>query len=586
LTSNTNFAFLEKFCFVSEDSQVSFRFEYPEHYGIQTMYLYYDAPDQWMTVYKKNLTCEQKIKIADVKNNQAIELTTNPEYPQVSVNCIKVQKEYNLTWIHCSGNKSFISARPRWWYFAIANCNASEGIYVEYSLLLLNDNDPKSWHYHVSFDEYYCLLILLGSLTFETTILIASVIVAIILKSRKLYHTTYKYFVNAIIFEIFGIMTLTSYYVKYSNLGITPAHLKLIGRIIRGFSSVILLALLLIIGKGLTVTRGKLSNLGNRRVIFVVCTYALLYLGMLLWSMENFNPALVVHSYESYIGYMLMSVRILAWVWFIRCCIITIKKYPSKTNFYFSLIGLSTFWFWAGLIALLASNFLLDNWVREEVVLLVDCLVTAYGHTGFLILTMPSSASKHFPYHVKTTQIGDANFPQNNYEMHPANGNNVSRDQAIDVANNDNLNNNSNIANNIFTITSQNNNFQPFQDTTNNRCYTYDEKKRHCFKKSAITDSKRQYFMKSGIKANAYNGQGARLRNIKLKGGKPNIIEFDNLRECESFCHAYGMCTWSAKSEPLKQSDKKGICTCFKQIDHISYCFGTNSSIIPNSPDV
>ncbi|VDK29842.1 unnamed protein product [Gongylonema pulchrum] len=83
-----------------------------------------------------------------------------------------------------------------------------------------------------------------------------------------------------------------------------------------------------------------------------------------------------------------------------------------------------TFWFWMGPISIMLANFFLDNWVREEVVNLVDCSVTAYGFTVFMILTWPSSANVNFPYHVRTSQVGDsscpadeANYPQNAYEV-------------------------------------------------------------------------------------------------------------------------------------------------------------------------
>lgn len=38
-----------------------------------------------------------------------------------------------------------------------------------------------------------------------------------------------------------------------------------------------------------------------------------------------------------------------------------------------------------GPISVIIANFLLDNWVREEVVNLVDCSVVAYGYLVFMV---------------------------------------------------------------------------------------------------------------------------------------------------------------------------------------------------------
>lgn len=76
-----------------------------------------------------------------------------------------------------------------------------------------------------------------------------------------------------------------------------------------------------------------------------------------------------------------------------------------------------SFWFVAGPIVQLCANFLLDNWVRAEVVYGVDSAVVVYGFVIFLVLTYPSHSNKFFPYHVRANQVADCNFPQNVYEV-------------------------------------------------------------------------------------------------------------------------------------------------------------------------
>uniref|UniRef100_A0A0N5C3Q6 Apple domain-containing protein n=1 Tax=Strongyloides papillosus TaxID=174720 RepID=A0A0N5C3Q6_STREA len=115
--------------------------------------------------------------------------------------------------------------------------------------------------------------------------------------------------------------------------------------------------------------------------------------------------------------------------------------------------------------------------------------------------------------------------------------------------------------------------------------YTYDVNRRHCDKKATITESKNQRDIVSGVKPNDFRGSGARLRNIKIWGGKGNQIEVDTLQDCENYCYAFSMCTWmlKPKNHILNEGDKKGKCTCYKQIDHLIYAYGINSSIMPHT---
>ena len=97
--------------------------------------------------------------------------------------------------------------------------------------------------------------------------------------------------------------------------------------------------------------------------------------------------------------------------------IITVKLYPLKLKFYVVLSLLMSLWFLAGPITQLCANFLLDNWVRSEVVYGMDSGVMIYGFVIFLVLTCPTLSNRFFPYHVRTNQVSDCNFPQHVYEV-------------------------------------------------------------------------------------------------------------------------------------------------------------------------
>uniref|UniRef100_A0AAF5DLE4 GpcrRhopsn4 domain-containing protein n=1 Tax=Strongyloides stercoralis TaxID=6248 RepID=A0AAF5DLE4_STRER len=411
-----NWHYLDKFCFVSETSKFTYNFKYPTDFGVQTLYLYYDTPDQWLTAYNRDLSCEEKALIAKKRNNQIVPMITSNVTNYYGADC-EIITVFNSTWYNCSGSKRFISARPRWWFFAIGNCNSTHGLYLEYSMLMVNRDDPTNWFYHFSFDEFYILINDIIFIIINIIILLISLRIAFILQSRHLFHQTYKLFLKSQIVEILSLLCMCIYYSKYSKDGYSIKTIKIMGYVFRGCSSSIFLFLLLLISKGFTITRARISNSGTIKIMCVMTLYLLIYFIMLFFSLEIFDKGIVYHMLESLPGYLFMGLRILAWIWFLRCCIITIKKYPIKKNFYCSFIPLVSIWFLSGAVTLIISNFLLDNWVREEVINFVDCAMITYGHLGFLFLTLPSSVNKNFPYHVRTTQVCDINYPTSNYEL-------------------------------------------------------------------------------------------------------------------------------------------------------------------------
>lgn len=49
-----NWAFLTRFCFLSEEGQFEYQIDFNEDQGDLNLLLYYDTDDQWPAVYKSN----------------------------------------------------------------------------------------------------------------------------------------------------------------------------------------------------------------------------------------------------------------------------------------------------------------------------------------------------------------------------------------------------------------------------------------------------------------------------------------------------------------------------------------------------
>ncbi|XP_060534334.1 transmembrane protein 145-like isoform X2 [Cylas formicarius] len=512
LQTRENWAFLARFCFLSEDGQFEYVIEYNEDQGDLNLLLYYDTDDQWPAVYKSAKSCKERESVLNVQQNQIVNLTARsaatrdfsgcqfrpsmppttprplytiniptPKKPNRSKGHVKITtttttvktttelpqttvsdttgttmsstfssldystypssitfndltsttagtEEYSATTVgsnvtayderprrrryvpvkspvsvirtgrtvSCHNARKFRSARERWWFIAISNCNGTKGISINYQLLMTNGAPGDYWHEHFSADEFYILPVLMAFSIAYSFLMVAIVVCSLELKSRQLLHTTYKIFVISVVLQLFAILVLSIVYLKYA----------VSGNMLMGASETCYLLLLLLLAKGYTVTRGRLPIKASVKLTIFMCLYVTTYLTIFVYEAIVFDPGQVLYLYESPAGYSLIMLRIFAWFMFIYSTVFTLKRYPEKSGFYYPFNIFGTIWFVAGPTFIISANTYIDKWVRESIVWAVLLFIAFGGHLMFLILTMPSVANKNFPYHVRTTQIG------------------------------------------------------------------------------------------------------------------------------------------------------------------------------------
>ncbi|XGW33107.1 hypothetical protein V3C99_017533 [Haemonchus contortus] len=111
--------------------------------------------------------------------------------------------------------------------------------------------------------------------------------------------------------------------------------------------------------------------------------------------------------------------------------------------------------------------------------------------------------------------------------------------------------------------------------------YTYSKALKRCFMKSSINYSEQEDMMISGIRANANGaaGVGAKMKNVKIEGSGGSRITLENSDECQQYCTAFGVYSWS----PPRYDDGRtsGECSCMKRITAVKYHFGSQSAIFP-----
>ncbi|XP_027286133.1 transmembrane protein 145 isoform X2 [Cricetulus griseus] len=404
LSSKEDWVFLTRFCFLSDYGRLDFRFRYPEDKCCQNILLYFDDPSQWPAVYKaRDKDCLAKESVIRPENNQVINLTT-----QYAWSGCQVVSEEGTRYLSCSSGRSFRSVRERWWYIALSKCGG-DGLQLEYEMVLTNGK--SFWTRHFSADEFGILETDVTFLLIFTLIFILSCYFGYLLKGRQLLHTTYKMFMAAAGVEVLSLLFFCIYWGQYATDGIGNGSLKILAKLLFSSSFLIFLLTLILLGKGFTVTRGRISHSGSVKLSVYMTLYTLTHVVLLIYEAEFFDPGQVLYTYESPAGYGLIGLQVAAYVWFCYAVLVSLRHFPEKQPFYVPFFAAYTLWFFAVPVMALIANFGIPKWAREKIVNGIQLGIHLYAHGVFLIMTRPSAANKNFPYHVRTSQIASAGVP-------------------------------------------------------------------------------------------------------------------------------------------------------------------------------
>ncbi|XP_031819108.1 transmembrane protein 145 [Sarcophilus harrisii] len=274
-STEKDWVFLTRFCFLSDYGRLDFRFRYPEAKCCENILLYFDDPSQWPAVYKaQDKDCLAKEAVIRPENNQVINLTT--QYPWSGC---QVVSEGGVRYLSCSSGRSFRSVRERWWYIALSKCGG-DGLQLEYEMVLTNGK--SFWTRHFSADEFGILETDVTFLLIFTLIFLLSCYFGYLLKGRQLLHTTYKMFMAAAGVEVLSLLFFCIYWGQYASNGIGNESLKIVAKLLFSVSFLIFLLMLILLGKGFTVTRGRISHSGSVKLSVYMTLYTLTHVVLLI----------------------------------------------------------------------------------------------------------------------------------------------------------------------------------------------------------------------------------------------------------------------------------------------------------------
>ncbi|OAD55784.1 hypothetical protein WN48_04314, partial [Eufriesea mexicana] len=348
LVTRENWAFLARFCFLTEQGTFRYEFELEGSEKDLKILLYYDAPDQWLSVYPSNKTCIEKESILWDGIGQIIPLSV---LTSEQSGCVKEKDAI----VRCSSYRRFRSSRPRWWFIALADCSSKIGLNVSYWMSLTNAPHGHFWKEHFSADEFYILPELITIAFIYVILVVLSFYIAMQLKARRLLHVSYKIFMASLLCQLVGILFEIYSYINIGLRGIPSKNASLLGQLLEACSDILYTALMLLLALGFTVTKSVLTPKQTRWLICFIC--------------------------------------------------LTVRKMSTKLHFYSLLFSLGSTWFLCHPLTVLCITLLVDEWVRESFAKGCSLWIVLMGHIVFLYITRPSMANKRFPFHIRTCQI-------------------------------------------------------------------------------------------------------------------------------------------------------------------------------------
>lgn len=215
-----------------------------------------------------------------------------------------------------------------------------------------------------------------------------------------------------------------AYYTSYGLNGKPNLSLKVLGQAIHYIGHIVFLVMLILLAKGWTVTRGRISSSGQVKLAVFTTLYCISFVILFIYEQAIFDPGKVLYIYESPAGIGICVLRIMAWFWFCYATFFTLKHFPKKTTFYYPFWFLYTGWFLVGPSMVLFATYVIEDYQRAQIMNGIDWGVSLVAHSIFLILTRPAAANANFPFHMRTCQIGVSQHNNNetsNYAYTPDN---------------------------------------------------------------------------------------------------------------------------------------------------------------------
>ena len=169
--------------------------------------------------------------------------------------------------------------------------------------------------------------------------------IGVSLHNKRKLHWTVKLFLVSVVFQFVALLLLLIYYSSYASTGIMDDGALITGNLFMSFSDTLMVVLLILLAKGWTIVRRKISIPGRIKIAVFGMTYFLSSVTVVAWRFKALDVADSLYYYDSAAGIMFVVVRLLGVVWFNYAAKTTVKQFPTKKKrFYYRFTIVFSIW--------------------------------------------------------------------------------------------------------------------------------------------------------------------------------------------------------------------------------------------------
>ena len=264
----------------------------------------------------------------------------------------------------------------------------------------------------------------------QTVLVVAAMLIRMVLSQQKKYHHTAQMVVRASVFQWLAIIIGLIYYSRYALSGKADRAAEIACQLLFIVSDILMVLLFIVLAKGWTIVRRKISVQGRIKIAIYTCTYMCVSIGSLIAYHTLYSPEEIPYYYGSPPGMVLIGLRIFAAAWFYYGVYTTQVNFNMKKAFYrkFTFVGL-LWMLYVPILALIGLG--IEDDTRDivrlprlslprtplssslslplsrccaQAVLVIQLLCVSLGQFTLVLMYNPNTRfNRSFPFHAKTS---------------------------------------------------------------------------------------------------------------------------------------------------------------------------------------
>jgi hypothetical protein len=423
ITSDSSFEFLTKFCFEPGDQGDTHGFQYtmtfPNNSKLAVVVYFGDEGDVVTKDWERPWSCQERLQKSQnvfYLNPTAEERSANaPKKFPTPKNQLDVVRQLPL--VTAKGYIYFTSDRRRWYYFTLINCLPYEkcnphsefcegNIRVDYSVVMTNAKQGIGMHF--SADQFGSFATFVVFFTLYSFLVVWLAWLVLALMRQRFFHQTSQLLVVSIICQWVSLLCHLCNAGSIQEAGYEVPFFRVVAVFCGACAEMTTLLLLILIAKGWTVVRRKISATSRVKIAIFFSFYFAIYMGVLAYyeslsSREREKS--ILYLYDSTFGDVLMFLRAFGIFWFSYTLFSTKIKFPERNQFFKTLYIGAILWLVSLPIEVLVAKFLLEDYYRSITVTICNAITQTLIHCYLMCLWRPQEYSNVFPYNRTTLEL-------------------------------------------------------------------------------------------------------------------------------------------------------------------------------------